>query len=229
MEAYNSVGIVERYHSPVRRAYQIITTEVSGIDKETALQMAFKAINDSTGPDGLIPTLLVYGAYPRMSEFDILVPIVTQRVIAVRKAMAEINKLRAKRQVSDALNTRNRPNTDVVHTLELNSLVLVWREGNTGQSGSWEGLYRLVSITGEDCILALPHGNTAFRTTSVKPYFTHESEHNQEPHVSQPQAGESQDQNQPQYDEDTIVVQVPEQDSEPNPEPTKRGRGRPRK
>ena len=58
--------------------------------------MAFKAINDSVGPDGLIPTLLVYGAYPRMSEFDILAPIVTQRVIAVRKVMAEINKLRVK-------------------------------------------------------------------------------------------------------------------------------------
>ena len=77
MEAYNSVGIVERYHGSMRRAYQIITTEVSSINKETVLQIAFKAINDSTGPDSLIPTLLVYGAYPRISEFDALVPIVT--------------------------------------------------------------------------------------------------------------------------------------------------------
>jgi hypothetical protein len=60
VEAHNSVGIVERYHGPVRRAYQIITAEVRDIGKDMALQMAFKAINDSAGPDGLIPALLVY-------------------------------------------------------------------------------------------------------------------------------------------------------------------------
>ena len=32
--------------------------------------MAFKAINDSVGPNGLIPTLLVYSAYPRMLEYE---------------------------------------------------------------------------------------------------------------------------------------------------------------
>ena len=77
IKAHNSIGIMEHYHGPIRRAYQIITTEVSSINKETVLQIAFKAINDSTGPDSLIPTLLVYGAYPRISEFDALVPIVT--------------------------------------------------------------------------------------------------------------------------------------------------------
>ena len=32
--------------------------------------MAVKAINDTAGPDGLVPTLLVYGAYPRISNPD---------------------------------------------------------------------------------------------------------------------------------------------------------------
>jgi hypothetical protein len=32
--------------------------------------MAFKAINDTTGPDSLVPTLLVYGALPRIVEYD---------------------------------------------------------------------------------------------------------------------------------------------------------------
>jgi hypothetical protein len=137
-----------------------------------ALQMAFKAINDSAGPDGLIPTLLVFGAYPRMTEFDAPSPTTTQRATAIKKAMAEIQKMRAKRQVADALNTRNGPNTDGIHNLELNSQVLVWREGNTGQSGSWEGPYRLVSMDSENCVLALPRGNTTFRSTVVKPYLT---------------------------------------------------------
>jgi hypothetical protein len=35
-----------------------------------ALQMAFKAINDTVGLDGLVLTLLVYGAYPQITEHD---------------------------------------------------------------------------------------------------------------------------------------------------------------
>ena len=162
VEAHNSIGIVERYHNPVRRAYQIITVEIRDIDKDMALQMAFKAINDSVGPDGLIPTLLVYGAYPRMSEYDTPVLTITQRASAIKKAMTEIQRLRAKRQVADALNTRNGPNTDNIHNLELNSPVLVWREGKTGQNGHWDGPYRLISTDNENCVLALPHGNTTF-------------------------------------------------------------------
>jgi hypothetical protein len=62
--------MVERYHSPIRHAYQIIVSEIPELDKDMALQMAFKAINDSAGPDGLVPTLLVFGAYPKMIESD---------------------------------------------------------------------------------------------------------------------------------------------------------------
>jgi len=76
VEAHNSVGIVEHYHGPIRRAYLIITAEINGINKDTALQMAFKAINDSAGPDGIVPTLLVYGALPRITEYNALLPTV---------------------------------------------------------------------------------------------------------------------------------------------------------
>ena len=125
VEAHNSVSIVERYHGPVRRAYQIITSEVPGINKDVALQMAFKAVNDSIGPDGLVPTLLVYGAYPRMSELDSPAPKILQRAAVIKKAMVELAKLRAKRQVVDVLYTCNGPNTDNLYTLAINSRVLV--------------------------------------------------------------------------------------------------------
>jgi hypothetical protein len=70
VEAYWSVGLVERAHPALWRAYQIIIDECKDIYKELALQMAVKAVNDTTGPDGLVPTLLVYRAYPRMSNLD---------------------------------------------------------------------------------------------------------------------------------------------------------------
>jgi hypothetical protein len=87
--------------------------------------MAFKAINNTAGPDGLVLTLLVFGAYPRMIKLDAPSLTVTQRANAVKKAIAKIRKLRAERQVADALNMRNRPKTDAIHDLPPNSLVLV--------------------------------------------------------------------------------------------------------
>ena len=38
--------------------------KLKGVSKELTLQMAVKAINNFTGPDRLIPILLVFGAYP---------------------------------------------------------------------------------------------------------------------------------------------------------------------
>ena len=63
VKAHNLIGIVERYYGPLHRIYHIIIAELTDIGKDITLQMAFKAINDSAGPDGLIPTLLVFGAY----------------------------------------------------------------------------------------------------------------------------------------------------------------------
>jgi hypothetical protein len=133
--------------------------------------MAFKAINDSAGPDGLIPTLLVFGAYPRIVESDAPNPTVAQQAAALKKAMEEVKKLRAERQVADALNMRNGPKTTAIHNLPLNSPVLVWREGPTGQPGYWSGPYNLLSIENETCTIQLPHGPTNFRSTVVKPYL----------------------------------------------------------
>ncbi len=47
--------------------------------------MAFKAINNTIGPDSLVPTLLVYSALPRIVEYDALSPIVTQRSAALKR------------------------------------------------------------------------------------------------------------------------------------------------
>jgi hypothetical protein len=58
--------------------------------------MAIKAVNDTAGPDRLVPTLLVYRAYPRISNLDPSAPSVTDRAAIIQKAMAKIVKLWAK-------------------------------------------------------------------------------------------------------------------------------------
>ena len=71
IKVYNLVKIIKRYYSPLRRIYHIIITELLDISKDMALQMVFKVINDFVGPNGLIPTLLVFGAYLYIVEFNI--------------------------------------------------------------------------------------------------------------------------------------------------------------
>jgi hypothetical protein len=89
------------------------------------LQMAVKAVNNTAGPNGLVPTLLVFSAYLRITNLDPPAPLITVRATAVYKAMAEIAKLQARKSVNNALRHRNRPDTTLVHDLPLNSEVLV--------------------------------------------------------------------------------------------------------
>jgi hypothetical protein len=58
--------------------------------------MAIKAVNDTAGPDGLVPTLLVYRAYLWISNLDPLALFITDRAAIIQKVMAEIVKLQAK-------------------------------------------------------------------------------------------------------------------------------------
>ena len=64
IEAYWSIGLVECAYPILYCIYQIITKECPDIIKDIGLQMAVKAINNSAGPSRLVPTLLVFGAYP---------------------------------------------------------------------------------------------------------------------------------------------------------------------
>ena len=70
VEAHYSIGTVERYHRPLRRAYDIIRAESPDLNKTAALQIAFKALNNTARLNGIVPTLLVFGAYPRISKFN---------------------------------------------------------------------------------------------------------------------------------------------------------------
>jgi hypothetical protein len=87
--------------------------------------MAFKAINNTARPNKLVLILLVYSIYPRITEHDPLLLSITQRALTIKKAIAKVQKLQAKRQVNDALYTRNSPNTFNIYKLPLNSDILI--------------------------------------------------------------------------------------------------------
>jgi hypothetical protein len=133
--------------------------------------MAVKAINDTAGPDGITPTLLVFGTYPRIMS-DQPHPSIAQRAAAIRKAMDEVCTLQAKHQVNNALCMRNGLMISVRDAL-IGADVLVWQE-NKG----WKGLYALLEIQGDICTIQLTSSPTEFRITSVKHFYNNADDQN---------------------------------------------------
>jgi cell division protein FtsB len=95
------------------------------IIKKITLQMTVKAINDTTDPDELVLTLLMFDAYSRMHTMNPSALTISQRALIIEKAMTEVRKIRAERQVADALNARNESIVTSIHDLSINSDVLV--------------------------------------------------------------------------------------------------------
>ena len=58
--------------------------------------MAVKAVNNTAGLNRLVPTLLVYGAYLRMSNLDPSALSIMEQAAVIRKVMTKIVKLWAK-------------------------------------------------------------------------------------------------------------------------------------
>ena len=64
VKVYNSVKKVEQYYILLCHIYKIISLKLKSASKKLTLQIAIKAVNNFTGPNKLIPILLVFGAYP---------------------------------------------------------------------------------------------------------------------------------------------------------------------
>ena len=63
IKAYNSVKKVKYYYMLLYYIYKIISLKLKGASKELTLQIAVKAVNNSTNLDRLIPILLIFSAY----------------------------------------------------------------------------------------------------------------------------------------------------------------------
>jgi hypothetical protein len=121
-EAYNSISKVEQYHVLLRRVCEIIRNKFqNNISAKLALQIVVKIVNDSAGPDGIIPTLLVFGAYPQITDDSSPLPFITKRTETIRKITKEIQRFHTERQVKDVFAIRNSPNTYLILDLLIQS------------------------------------------------------------------------------------------------------------
>lgn len=64
--------MIKYYNKPLQQVYSIIITEISGMELKLILQMFFKTINNLMNPNKLVLTLLIFGAYFRITKQDAL-------------------------------------------------------------------------------------------------------------------------------------------------------------
>jgi hypothetical protein len=92
IESHNSLSIGERYHGPLRRIFRKIRYDHPDFAISLALSFSTKAVNDTTGPEGLIPSLLVFGIVPRLPIPGQELPNQPERMDALASALAEISR-----------------------------------------------------------------------------------------------------------------------------------------
>lgn len=168
IECPNTMSHVERYHAPLRAAYNKIRDALPRSENDTeCLQLAVKAVNDTIGPEGLCPTVLVYGTLPRPPRRT---PADTQiqRAKTLDLAMDAVLKEQSKRRIAFALRHPSSPKAqeqeEQLSLLPSGAPVLVYRQGTK----KWEGPYPLVHISGRTVVVQLPHGRKIFRSNVVK-------------------------------------------------------------
>lgn len=86
--------VIERYHISALHTHHILKHEDKDIDDESALQMTVKAVNDSFYPEGLVPTLLLYGTLPSTGLADDKPAVLIYRsAAAINQTSREVFKL----------------------------------------------------------------------------------------------------------------------------------------
>ncbi len=109
IESPTTMSHVERYHGALRLAFVKILESLPRSESDAdCLQMAVKSVNDTISPEGLCPTLLVYGSIPRPARQT---PAETQlqRAKAIDKAMDIVHREQSKRRVAFGLKSDKGP------------------------------------------------------------------------------------------------------------------------
>jgi Zn-dependent protease len=85
----------------------MIKNKIKGIrvNRAIMLQMAVKAINNIAGYNSIVLTLLVFRAFSQITHINPSAILIAQRATAIKKAIAEIIKLRTQKQVINTLQT----------------------------------------------------------------------------------------------------------------------------
>eukprot|EP00168_Porphyra_purpurea_P020863 TRINITY_DN895_c0_g1_i6.p1 TRINITY_DN895_c0_g1~~TRINITY_DN895_c0_g1_i6.p1 ORF type:complete len:1091 (+),score=259.84 TRINITY_DN895_c0_g1_i6:1132-4404(+) len=166
IESHNALGVGERYHAFLRLIYRKVRLAHPGVTQRGALSMATAAMNQTAGPRGLVPTLLVFGVIPRMPVTPLPLPAQRDRLEAMVTARKEMATRVASLRVRTALAARvpAAADRDIAPAMR----VLVYREPPVDK---WEGPFVAVSVKDKTVHLAVDGQLKPFGIDKVKPYL----------------------------------------------------------
>ena len=181
VESHNSLGIGERYHKPLRDTYRKLKVDYPSMQRQLLLALSVKAMNDTLGPEGTVPSALVFGEFPSLrsvSEPIIPRPTLAERAEAALRARRYMSQHLARAKVKRALHHKPPPATD--HTYEPGDEVLVWREKQVEHRiGEWLGPYTVVTFDAASKVVVIQKDSESahqrFSVTQVKPFLRPES------------------------------------------------------
>ena len=93
VESHNSIGFSERYYAPLCRVFNKIKHENPKMDRRIAFRIFVKAMNDTLGPNGYVPSFLVFGCVPRFPAVDSKPPEQQSHMDALSRARQEMMRI----------------------------------------------------------------------------------------------------------------------------------------
>lgn len=125
-ESHNSLSQGETYHSMLCRVYNKVRETSPKLSRESSLSTAVKVMNDTAGPNGLVPPLLLFGELPHISHNLQLQISFFERHKSMATARKEFELVISRRRVCSAIS--HRPPTTTLFRFIQNSPVYVYRE-----------------------------------------------------------------------------------------------------
>ena len=168
--SHNSIGVGERYHAPLRRVYSVVRAATPEMSPELSLRCAIKGMNDTLGPEGLVPTYLVYGTFPSFPICRNAPPSQEDRMRALATARAEMATITSEPRVMRALKSKLPPATQ--YDIQAGDHVLVYQEGTGGYGrrvGQYVGPFRVEKITGKQVFVRRNNRVSQYSITHVIP------------------------------------------------------------
>ena len=147
-QSHNALGVGERYHAFLRDIYRKVRLQHPGVERSHCLSLSLKEMNDTDGYHGLGPTLLVFGAIPRIPVIPMDLPAQMDCMKAMESARKEMASFMAMELISKAvrMNVPSVADNDIV----IGSRVLLYKEKPEDQ---WTGPYLVLDV--EDKIVAI--------------------------------------------------------------------------
>ncbi|KAA8490576.1 Copia protein [Porphyridium purpureum] len=154
IEGHWQVGVVERHHESLRKLCTRVSLDSPSLKIADILAVCCRAINNTVGPENIIPSLLVFGTVPRLSLHARVAQhdsgeTQVERISAMQLAREEWAAIASHIKLKAAQNSRVPEFPNEENELRPGIAVLVRRERSSEWTGGWTGPYVVVWVDKE--------------------------------------------------------------------------------